>query len=219
MSLSANRKLSGSDSRPVPPKSLPGFENVRRYWDRKHEVFSARILPGEYYVSNQNEVITTVLGSCISACIRDKNIGAGGMNHFMLPDDNSGGKGGGCTNLATRYGTFAMEHMINDILALGGRQQDLEIKLFGGGKMLSSMADIGERNIQFVTHYLATELLPITSEDLGGRHPRKVVYFPGSGKVLMKKMPIVQDSVIAQTEMQYQKSLVETPLTGDIDLF
>ena len=75
-------------------QSLPGFDNINRYWDRKHEMAAAKILPGEYYVTNHEEIITTVLGSCVSACVRDRVLGIGGMNHFMLPESEGGQWGG-----------------------------------------------------------------------------------------------------------------------------
>ncbi len=135
------------------PVALEGFEDIKRYWDRKEAVVAAKILPGEYYVTVNGEMITTVLGSCVSACIRDPAFGIGGMNHFMLPmsnDDCAGCWNGTMVNAGTRYGNFAMEHLINDILKQGARRDHLEIKVFGGGKVLTSMTDVGRRNIEFV---------------------------------------------------------------------
>ena len=207
---------------PGPPRRLPGFESIKHSWDAVHHMYAARILPGEYYVSCDRELIVTTLGSCVSACIRDRKTGIGGMNHFMLPDDNGSiERDGACLSTATRYGSFAMEHMINDILANGGRKNNLEIKLFGGGNIMRSMTDIGTRNISFVRQYLGNENLQIQSEDLGGSHPRKVLYFPFSGRVLVRKMPLARRSSdeIVRQETQYRDSLSESPLTGDIDLF
>lgn len=136
------------------PACLPGLEHVNRYWDKTHQCFAAKILPGEYYVSMHNELITTVLGSCIAACIRDVKMGIGGMNHFMLPmgcEVEHLGK----THLtsATRYGNFAMEILINEIIKAGGDRKRMEVKLFGGGRVLSSMStmDIGKRILHLST--------------------------------------------------------------------
>ena len=203
------------DRMPPKPRCLRGFEHIKRYWDQKHNAYAARILPGEYYVSSNNEVIATILGSCVSACIRDVRTGIGGMNHFMLPE---GGEGRDPANLATRYGSFAMEHMINDIISNGGRRENFEIKLFGGGRVLPTVTDVGKRNVEFAREYLLREGLRITSEDVGDTYPRKLLYFPATGRVLMKKMPVRKDNIV-QREMEYQRSLQAKPVTGEIDLF
>ena len=138
---------------PSSPESLPGFEQLQRFWEPDTQRWTVKILPGEYYVTRNDEAITTVLGSCVSACIRDPLAQVGGMNHFMLPEDNSVREAGGraLDRQATRYGSYAMESLINDLLKLGAARERLEIKLFGGGRMLASMTDIGARNIAFIT--------------------------------------------------------------------
>ncbi len=144
-------RLAPDASEPLP--ALPRFEHVMRYWDKDHGCYAARVLPGEYYVTRHPEGICTVLGSCVSACIRDERLNIGGMNHFMLPLDgsNGGSSWSAAASAATRYGNVAMERLINEILKLGGRREDLEIKLVGGGRVLSEMAnDVGARNIEFV---------------------------------------------------------------------
>ncbi len=202
------------------PMVLPGFESVKSYWDAQHKRHSARILPGEYYISIGDEIISTILGSCISACIHDPVIKIGGMNHFMLPENTSTDiHAKDITSESARYGSYAMEHMINTILANGGRRERLEIKLFGGGKVLRSATNVGSRNIKFVRNYLHMEGLPVNSEDLGGLHPRKLLYFPHSGRVLMKKLPIDENQNVNKIETKYQHSIKEKPVAGEIDLF
>lgn len=129
------------------PPLLPGFENINRYWDAKHNIYAAKLLPGDFYVSLHGELITTVLGSCVSACIRDPKSGVGGMNHFMLPDNQNQVSAKTWENTPvsdqTRYGNIAMERLINIVIASGGRKSDMEVKLFGGGKVLNIDADIG----------------------------------------------------------------------------
>ncbi|PCJ23967.1 MAG: chemotaxis protein CheD [SAR86 cluster bacterium] len=199
------------------PLSLPGFCKVKRYWDTVHEIYLARILPGEYYVTIANELIATMLGSCVSACIRDTQTGVGGMNHFMLPStDKCASDPGECKKKLSRYGSAAMEHMINDILLHGGRRENLEVKLFGGGRVLQSTTDVGENNIEFVRNYLRDTGLTVTSEDLGGTYPRKILYFPASGRVLMRKMPISNRNKHVQREDVYRQSLAGAT-SGEID--
>jgi chemotaxis protein CheD len=208
---------------PPPPRALRGFTDINRYWDRQRECYAAKILPGEYYVTTNDELIVTVLGSCVSACIRDPIMRIGGMNHFMLPASGHQQSILRTTldNEATRYGFFAMEKLINDILKNGGRRDYLEIKLFGGGKVIQHMkeADIGNRNISFVRDYLKTEGFLVTAEDLGDIYPRKVVYYPMSGRVQVKKLRNIHNDTIIKRESGYQQQLEQAPMTGDIELF
>ena len=204
------------------PKCLNGLEHISRFWDKRHEIFSAKILPGEYYVSMHGELISTVLGSCISACIRDVKMGIGGMNHFMLPmgcEDEHAGK----IHLtsATRYGNFAMEMLINEILKAGGNKRNLEVKLFGGGRVLSSMTklDIGNKNIKFAHEYLNEEDLKVVSEDTGDIFPRKVLYYADTGRVRVKRLKNIHNDTIKQREDNYRKSIDEKPVQSDIELF
>ena len=196
--------------------ALAGFEHISRYWDSQNNVYAARIKPGEFYVTAADEMITTVLGSCVSACIRDTQKDIGGMNHFMLPY----GTGIGIEDsisAANRYGSFAMEHLINAILSHGGNRRNLEIKLVGGGRILDTLTDIGNSNIKFVKNYLRTETLPFAAEDLGGIYPRKVNYFPSSGRVLVKKLRGTS-AAVAKQESGYLHSLLRQPMAGSIDL-
>ena len=123
------------------PRALPGFTQVNRFWDYKNQSVSAKILPGEYYVTTNNEIISTVLGSCVSACVRDIKHGIGAMNHFLLPlhKGEEWSEKLNIDSLATRYGNFAMEHMINDVLKYGGLKKHLEFKVFGGSRVISNI--------------------------------------------------------------------------------
>ncbi len=204
------------------PKALPDFEHIGRFWDSKHNACMAKILPGEYYVTNQKELITTVLGSCVSACIRDQRFGIGGMNHFMLPITTEEGLSGSNSELissATRYGNYAMEHLINTILSHGGQRKNLEVKIFGGGRIISQMTDVGRKNIEFVREYLRTEGLSLTSEDVGEIYPRKVLYFPDSGRVRIKKLRSLHNETIVTREKAYLHDIEAKPVAGEIELF
>ena len=202
------------------PEVLPGFSQISRFWDSAHNMCTAKIMPGEYFVSCSEEIISTVLGSCVSACIRDPELRVGGMNHFMLPDGTDSRQvGPGEIPPQARYGLFAMEHLINEILKLGARRETLEVKLFGGGRVLEAMTDIGERNITFVQDYLRTEELKVFSQDLGGVHPRKVNYFPHTGRVLVKKLRGLHQKAIVDRERTYGQSLGKRPGIGGVELF
>lgn len=202
------------------PATLSGFESIRRYWDKQRQVVAAKILPGEYYVTTQAEMVTTVLGSCVAACIRDSVFGIGGMNHFMLPEKTAESSWDQTTvNAATRFGSYAMEHLINDILKFGGRRENLEVKVFGGGKVLTGMSDIGHKNAKFVLEYLHTEHLRVASEDLGDVYPRKVVYYPETGRVQVKKLRSMHNDTIVDRERKYLHHIEHQPVRGEIDLF
>ena len=204
------------------PKAIAGFEVINRYWDATNCIYAAKILPGEFYVTMSGELITTVLGSCVSACIRDTKTGIGGMNHFMLPIDisrDSRSWNNTPVNSQTRNGNIAMERLINVILAGGGNRRNLEIKLFGGGKVLQIDTDIGGKNIEFVKRYLDTEGLNIAAEDVGGNRPRKIQYFPNTGRVRVKCLNSLHNDTLNKRESSYIETINKAPIAGKIDLF
>ena len=204
------------------PEALAAFSHINRYWDPHQEVYAAKILPGQYYVTLHEEMIVTVLGSCVSACIRDTLFGIGGMNHFMLPSSGESvaeNRHVQNTDGAARYGVHAMELLINEILKHGGQRKNLEIKITGGGKMLAKMADIGQKNIDFVRQFLHTEGLGITAEEVGDVYPRKVYYYPRTGKVRVKKLRTLHNDTIVNRETEYMKDLRQEPIRSDIELF
>ncbi|MFM9912460.1 MAG: chemoreceptor glutamine deamidase CheD [Methylophilaceae bacterium] len=189
------------------------------YFDRTFNSEAAKILPGEYFITRRDMVLVTVLGSCVAACIRDRTNGIGGMNHFMLPENANDQGGWGATS--TRYGTYAMEMLINQVLKLGAQREHLEAKLFGGGAVIENMTttNVGERNAQFAIDYLKTEGIAVMSKDLLDIFPRKVYYFPKSGKVLVKKLRSVANNTIAAREVEYRSRLVKSTVEGDVELF
>ncbi|MEV4781122.1 chemoreceptor glutamine deamidase CheD [Burkholderia sp. LMU1-1-1.1] len=188
------------------------------YFDRTFDCDAAKILPGEYYFTNKDMLIVTVLGSCVSACIRDRVTGLGGMNHFMLPD---GGGDGSPVSASARYGTYAMEILINDLLKAGAKRENMEAKVFGGGAVLKGFTaiNVGERNAAFVLSFLKTEKIRVVAEDLNDIHPRKVYFFPRTGKVLVKKLMQTHNDTLAKREIEYASRLKKAPVGGEIDLF
>lgn len=195
------------------------FAHIRRMQDSRfpHEI--AAILPGEFFVSSEPMIVYTVLGSCISACIRDPVADVGGMNHFMLPAPNEHQSGDAWGGESTRYGSYAMERLINEILKRGGMKHRLEIKLFGAGRIYEGNIDVGARNIEWVLTYLKIEGLASVKTDLGDVYPRKLYYFTDSGRVLMKKLKQVKNETIADREVRYRKQLVHEQEASDVTLF
>jgi chemotaxis protein CheD len=190
------------------------------YYDRTFDCEAAKILPGEYYFTHKDMLIVTVLGSCVSACIRDRVSGLGGMNHFMLPD-GGGADANSPVSASARYGTYAMEVLINSLLKSGARRDNLEAKVFGGGAVLKGFTamNVGERNAVFVQSFLRNERIRVVAEDLNDIYPRKVYFFPRTGKVLVKKLMQSHNDTLAKREIEYASRLKVQPVAGEIELF
>ncbi|MFJ5445667.1 chemoreceptor glutamine deamidase CheD [Methylobacillus methanolivorans] len=190
------------------------------YFDKTFNCEAAKILPGEYYTTNKDLVIVTVLGSCVSACIRDRVSGIGGMNHFMLPEGSAADANNPVSESA-RYGTYAMEVLINQLLKQGARRENLEAKVFGGGNVLSGFTaiNVGEKNALFVKKYLRDENIRIVGEDLNDIYPRKVYFFPKTGRVLVKKLKQMHNNTLISREESYAKKLKTNKVAGDVELF
>jgi chemotaxis protein CheD len=211
-----------SAARAEPSKALPGFSHVARHWDREQDAWSARILPGQYYVTLADELIDTVLGSCVAACIRDPIAGVGGMNHFMLPEsanDTNNSWLHPTQGLATRYGSFAMESLVNELQKHGAERARLEVKLFGGGKILDSTIDVGARNAQFAREFVRLEGFTIAAEDLGDIFPRKVIYDPQTGRVRVKRLNSIERARVVGAERSYAATVATTSSGNDVELF
>jgi chemotaxis protein CheD len=185
------------------------------YADHHFQYDAVKVLPGEYFVSSEDLVIMTVLGSCIAACIWDNKMRIGGMNHFMLPDgDGADGSG--------RYGSYAMELLINEMIKLGARRETMQAKVFGGGAVMAGFTtmNVGERNTKFVLDYLATERIPVVSQDVLDIHPRKVCFFPVTGKVLVKRLAHSHPESLVVEERRGNAALVaKSTAGGSVDLF
>jgi chemotaxis protein CheD len=209
------------DAKAPLPRAMNGFDNIRRYRDPSSGNVIAKLLPGDFYVTKEDEVLDTVLGSCVSACIRNPKTGIGGMNHFMLPHPRgeSGDSWNAVTGTATRYGSASMEQLINKILSAGGLRSDLEVKIFGGARVLAAATDVGQHNVVFVRDFLKNEGLKIFSEDVGSTTPRHVQYFPQTGRVRVKHLAGALSQTVVTQEVTYSKTIDQQPVTGSIDLF
>jgi chemotaxis protein CheD len=186
------------------------------YYDTTHATKAVKLLPGEYFATGNDMLLVTVLGSCVSLCLRDRESGFGGMNHFMLPEGQADSAG-----TSARYGAYAMEVLINEILKRGGRRERLEAKLFGGGAVLADLSslNVGERNSQFALDYLKTESIPVAAKDLLGEYPRKVYYFPASGRVRVKTLRERHNDTVLNREREYRGALQKAPVAGEVELF
>lgn len=190
------------------------------YFDRNFDSEAVKLLPGEYFVTNKDMMLVTVLGSCVAACIRDHRSGIGGMNHFMLPD--AGGDSNNPLNTSACYGTYAMEILINQLLKLGAQRSNLEAKVFGGGNVIESMtvANIGQRNADFVLNFLKMERIKVVAQDLVDIFPRKVYFFPKSSRVMVKKLRNIRNTEISVRESAYKQALDKVNVGGgEIELF
>jgi chemotaxis protein CheD len=156
------------------------------------------VIQGQHAVSGEPDlVMTTVLGSCVAACLHDPERGVGGMNHFLLAD---GADGETVAEEAMRYGAYAMEVLINDLMKRGARRERLEAKLFGGAKMLDALHDVGAANARFARRFLQDEGIPLVSASLGGRSARRVEFWPATGRARQRAMheaaPVVERATL-----------------------
>lgn len=185
------------------------------FFDPHFQHNAVKVLPGEFFVARDRIAIMTVLGSCIAACLWDSRMRVGGMNHFMLPEGDSADASG-------RYGSYAMELLINEMMKLGARRESMQAKIFGGGQVMHNFTtlNVGERNTRFVQDYLATERIPVVSEDVLDIHPRKVVFFPATGKAMVKRLAHAHPETLAQEVTRGNAATVaQATRGGSVDLF
>ena len=211
--ISSSTPAAGSRLEKLKSQSRKPGEASFFFYDAHFKNDAVKILPGEYFVHDEDMLIMTTLGSCIAACLYDRNAKVGGMNHFMLPD-GVGDSG--------RYGSYAMELLINEMMKRGATRMTMEAKVFGGGQVVSGMTtmNVGERNTNFVMDYLKTERIPVVSKDVLDVYPRKVCYLPGSGKAMVKRLaPTNTDALMAQDRAAAQKAVPASTGGGSVDLF
>jgi chemotaxis protein CheD len=189
-----------------------------RYFDKNFNLEAVKILPGEYFATNDETLIVTVLGSCVSVCLRDPILRIAGMNHFLLPANNDQLN---FNSDSARYGVYAMEVLINRMINLGASKSRLEAKVFGGGNVLKQLRtnSVGEKNAVFVQEYLETESIRVVAKDLLGEFPRKVYFFPLTGEVKVRKLRSLHNTTIIERESEYSVKVNQTPASGDVDLF
>jgi chemotaxis protein CheD len=183
----------------------------RRFLNPQDGHWHVQIMQGDFYVSDQHdELLTTILGSCIAACIRDPVSGVGGMNHFLLPE------GSGSDSGAQRFGVNAMEILINSILGRGGERSRLEAKLFGGANVIAALSNVGTRNAAFAQRFLADEGIAVVSEDVGGTAPRRIQYWPSTGRARRLAVQSDHRTLVENELRQAQKT---APSDCGVELF
>ena len=188
------------------------------YFDARLNSEVAKIFPGQYFVTDRDIVLATVLGSCVSACIRDPAAGVGGMNHFLLPQTVGDVSP---ASRSARYGTYAMEVLINRLLRQGARKQTMEAKVFGGGSVIPDLraAGVGESNARFIVEYLGKEGIQVAAKDLLDECARKIYFFPATGRVMVKKLRQLHNDTVVARELDYSRQLMLVDLSGTVELF
>ena len=207
----ATTRLTQLKSAPRKPGEASFF-----WFETQFQSEAVKVLPGEYFVDSDDILVMTTLGSCIAACLWDRRARVGGLNHFMLPQ----GTGDSAAN--GRYGAYAMELLINQMVQRGATRTSLEAKVFGGGQVIAGMdnMNIGERNTEFVLDYLKTERIPVVSKDVLDIYPRKVCFLPASGRAMVKRLaPTRAAALQAQERAAAQLVAQDTGGGGSVDLF
>jgi len=191
-----------------------------RYRERAFDTPAIKILPGEFYVTSEEIALTTTLGSCVAACIHDPVACIGGMNHFMLPD-SSGERNTSVVSSSARYGTFAMELLLNQLYAAGASRRRLQARVFGGAHVLpgASVSHVGKRNAEFVRDFLRRETIELVGHKLAGTDALKVCFFPATGKTWVKPLPVSDVGSVARLEVEHARRIRRQPTGGDVELF
>ncbi|MDR3425038.1 MAG: chemoreceptor glutamine deamidase CheD [Alphaproteobacteria bacterium] len=196
---------------------LDYFQGGSHFYDASQKMTVVKIFFENWHVSGKrDEMLAAVLGSCVSVCMRDPALGVGGMNHFLLPDEDYADSR---VSASARYGAFVMECLINGLLASGAQKDRLEVKLFGGGNVVRDAARAGSMNAQFIRSYLRKEGFRILSEDLEGDYFRRLSYYPESGRVVLRQLRRKEDQCVLDEEARYARQIRALPIEGAIDLF
>ncbi|MEZ5597509.1 MAG: chemoreceptor glutamine deamidase CheD [Pseudomonadales bacterium] len=181
-----------------PSRTPPKTDDFSRIVDPDTGAVVVKVLPGFLYVTATDESISTVLGSCVAACLRDPVAGVGGLNHYMLPEPGRGRTPD--ADSKNRFGAYALENLVNQIVRMGGQERRLEVKLFGGAKVIDVTMDVGARNVDFALAWFDAAGIPISSMDVRNTYARKIVYAPASGRVRMRKLSRMYDSYVVHQE-------------------
>lgn len=194
-----------------------------RHFNSKFQAEVIIIHPGEYYATEEDTIISTILGSCVAVALHDPTLRIGGLNHFMLPGSIDSKRG--FNQESAKYGLFAMEILVNELLKRGANKRNLTAKVFGGGHVLhaSTAGNVPRSNVEFAIEFLQTEGIPIKASDVGGTQARKLFFYPTTAKVLLKR--IVSSTAVHEVEeeeTEYLKRIREErnkKKRGEVTLF
>lgn len=183
-------------------------------------VLKKMIMPGDYFVSWAPAEITTLLGSCVAACLWDSHRKIGGVNHFMLPDSPLEANTLAEKTKSLRYGLYAMEVLVNDLLAMGARREHLAAKVFGGANIsgVLNSQHIGRRNAEFVVDFLQKDKIKVLASDLGGPHSRRIRFSTQTSAVRVERVASANSAAVQQ-EKRYSEKINQDPVNGDIVFF
>ena len=186
--------------------------------ERENAALRVHVVQGQQHVENDPDaMLTTILGSCIAACLWDPVRGVGGMNHFLLPGENNQSPDFGSIGSSARYGVHAMELLVNALLRRGARREGLQAKLFGGARMIRGLTDIGEMNATFAEGFLKAEGIPLAGGSLRGNQGRRIQFWPVTGRARQVLMSSDTGTVF---KTEYQASAAKAPAqTGAVELF
>ncbi len=219
----SNTPRAASGTAPPAPNRLDRLKSQGRrpgeasffFYDAHFRNDAVKVLPREFFVHDEDILIMTTLGSCIAACLWDREKRIGGMNHFLLPDGGPGGAGG-------RYGGFAMDQLIGELVKRGASRATMEAKVFGGGAVIGGMntINVGELNTTFVLEYLRTERIAVVSKDVLDIYPRKVCFLPASGKAMVKRLASANTDALTALERAAAAQVARGGSSGgSVDLF
>ncbi len=211
----------GSAHPPPSGPARPAAGPARRTFHDASGQKLVSVAPGDHYVTDDpNEVVVTLLGSCVAACARDTVTGVGGMNHFLLPTGDSHDRNRG-TDEAMRFGDYAMESLLNSIYRKGGQRGRIEFKIFGGARVLggATMLKIGEQNIGFVEKFLKTEGFPIVARSVGGTAPRRLRFHPATGRAFVQELDRTSAATVSHQEEDYRRRIGRVAPAGDVEFF
>lgn len=201
--------------------TIPGREHAggRSYFDARFEATVVPVPPGGHAITGKEaEMLSTLLGSCIAVCLRDERKRLGGINHFMLP---AMAEGQSASRDAMLYGNTAMEVLINALMRAGCERRNLEAKVFGGAKIAAvfDQSGIGDRNAQFAEEFLNHEKIPIRSRDTGGSSPRRILFEPWSGRVLVQHIDPLATAELARSEARHQAAISVRRAASVVEMF
>ena len=186
---------------PAPPR----FAHINRYFDAGNHRYAAKLLPGQFYLS-RDETIVTVVGTCVAVCIRDSSLGLGGMNHFLEPFATTGA--------VASPGEDAMLELVRALLDAGAQRRRLEANLFGGAHLLADHGVIAVRTVEFARLFLRQADIPVLREDVGGRYPRKIDFCPRDGRVRIKRLRDLRNDTIVERDRRFLDTYGQRPLPG-----